>query len=115
MWLNRTRFNVYNVAGLMTTGLTMDTELYVNTGGSNGEYVQFFTKHINVCEFLDNPMSDALAHLITQPIYMNKNNHVMRKCPIPSVSCIGGTFTKYVSTIWCEIYPPTLYKHKYDF
>lgn len=86
MWLNGTRFNVFNVAGLITTGLTLDSTLNVNTDGSNGEFAELFTKHINVCEFLDKPLSEPLVHLITQTIFLNKNNHVMRKCPIAGVS-----------------------------
>lgn len=103
MWLNGTSFNVFNVAGLITTGLTLDTKLYVNTDGSNGAYALFVTKHMNVCEFLDNPMSDPLVHLIIQPIYMNKNNHVMRKCPIIIVSYMSNSFVK-ICMVWVDCF-----------
>lgn len=86
MWLNDTRLSIINEAILPTIGLTMDIKLYVRTGDATGAYTLFYTKYVDVCTLLKNPMSDLLTNLVLQAVAKNKNNHVILNCPIALVS-----------------------------
>lgn len=79
-------FTAIIVVNLPTKGVTIDMNLYVNTNGENGEFSLFFTKHLDICQFFANPMSDPLANVGLQAVLMNKDNHVIEKCPIGLVS-----------------------------
>lgn len=84
--LNEKTLSGINVVNLPTTGLTTNIYLYVNANGQDGEYQPFFTKHLDACKLLENPMYDPLINLGLQIVFLNKDNHVFRKCPIEVVS-----------------------------
>lgn len=86
MWLNESRLSFINVAVLPTIGLTMKLNFYVKTDAANEQYTLFYAKYMEICKFLDNPMSDPLVNFVFQAVIANKNHHIALKCPIAVVS-----------------------------
>lgn len=86
MWVNDSRASMIIVSKLPITGITIDMKLYVNTGGAKGEFVHFFTDHLNFCDFVQNPISNTLGNMLLQSVLKNKKNHIVTKCPIAPVS-----------------------------
>lgn len=85
MWLNDSRIYLVNVVGPPTVEVTMELKLYIKTDAANGAFVNFFTRQLDLCRFLDNPMSDSFFNMIYQVWAMNKDNKIFRKCPIVMV------------------------------
>lgn len=83
LWLNESRFSLAGLNQGNVSGVTFVMKLFVSTGG---EFVPFFTKHVDLCEILENPISDPFMGLIYQTVQQNKSNKIMRKCPIVKVS-----------------------------
>lgn len=86
VWLNESRFSTIITAKENTIGVTNVFKLFVNTGGANGEFINFFNKHVDFCHALDNPISDPFVNMFHHTLLMNKNNRLFRKCPILKVS-----------------------------
>lgn len=85
MWLNDSRLSVIAVAGPPTIGLTMDIKLYVKTA-ANEEFKHFFTKHQDVCELLNQSKFDPFVFLVAHALASKKNNQLLGRCPLASVS-----------------------------
>lgn len=62
-------------------------ELNVNTKEITG-YTNFVKKHLDVCEFLRNPLLEPLVNIAYSSVIADKNNHVYHSCPIPSVKFV---------------------------
>lgn len=86
VWLNESRVSGIVMAVEKTINVTTDLKLFVNTGSPKGEYVNFFTKHVDFCQVLAYPISDPFVNMIYQTLTVNKNNRLFRKCPIVKVS-----------------------------
>lgn len=86
VWLNESRVSTIITAREDIIGVTIDFKLFVNTDGTNGEFINFVTKQVDFCQVLDNPISDPLFNMVFQTIIINMNNHFFRKCPLTKVS-----------------------------
>lgn len=94
LWLNESRVSAIITARMNTIGITNDLKLFVNTGGVNGKFINFFTKQVDFCQVLNNPISDPLVRMIHHSILINQNNHYFQKCPIVKVSEYTFRFDK---------------------
>lgn len=90
MWLNDSRLSVIAVAGPPTVGLTMDIGLYVKTSANEG-YKHFFTKHLDVCEMLNQSKFDPFIFMIAMAMASKKTNKILGRCPIASVGSYRNT------------------------
>lgn len=83
-YIERGEFNIFITTNRIIESVIFEMDLYVKTDEQQS-FTNFRKKTIDFCQYLTNPSSSLFLTIVMQHMLRNKNNKIVRECPVKKV------------------------------